>query len=82
MSQTSVIAASLIVAYIVFVTVNNELGCWLEILGLGSGKCCASIGAPIIGTAIGGVAVTGPTINVGGTTIRIPNVQFPIGGTQ
>jgi hypothetical protein len=36
-SQTSIIAGSLIIAYIVFVTVRGELPAYLSVLGVGGG---------------------------------------------
>lgn len=44
MSQTSIIAGALIIAYIVFVTVRGELPAFLDVLGIGSNcgssPCC------------------------------------------
>lgn len=42
MSQTSAIAGSIILAFIVFITVRSELPCYLGVLGISSGaggKC-------------------------------------------
>lgn len=47
MSQTSIIAAGLVVAWLVFVTVRNELPCYLQVLGISSsGGSCPSGTAP------------------------------------
>ncbi len=47
MNQTSAIAGSLIVAFIVFVTVRGELPCYMQVLGIATDSACP------VGTASG-----------------------------
>ena len=79
MSQTSIIAGSIVVAFIVFAVVNNELPCWLEILGISSGDCCAGINNSGPGGSInfgpGGVTVQPPSVGVGPVIIRPPVIR-------
>jgi hypothetical protein len=84
LSQTSVIAASIIVAYIVFVTVRGELPYYISIFtGKGQGVPISGAGTP----GVGGINFTGgpggPGISVGvgvGTTGGNVSVGVPIGG--
>lgn len=39
MNQTSAIAGSLIIAFIVFITVRGELPCYLGVLGISNNSC-------------------------------------------
>ena len=50
MNQSSIIAAALIVAFIVFITVRGELPCWLAVFGISSGANC-TLGASVLQAA-------------------------------
>lgn len=81
MSQTSIIAASLIVAYIVFITVRGELPAYLGVLtGKGTpDKNSGVSGATSSGSSgsyFGGGASAG---GIGGTGIHVGGT-IPIGG--
>lgn len=67
MSQTSVIAGSLIVAYFVFVIVRGELPCYLQVLGIATDANC-----PKGNTGTTAVATT-PT-STPATTTLISNI--------
>lgn len=51
MSQTSIIFAAIVIAYVIFTVMREQLNCWLEILGIssvqvaGGGTCCSQVTA-------------------------------------
>jgi hypothetical protein len=53
MSQTSIIAGSLLLAYFIFIIVRGELPCYFQVLGIGTAQGC-----PIGKIDINGVAQT------------------------
>jgi hypothetical protein len=65
-SQTSIIAGALIVAFIVFVTVRGDLPGYLEVLGVAGGNVFAA-GAPAPGGAPGAVWQPGSPCPPGGS---------------
>lgn len=81
MSQSSSIAAALIIAFIVFITVRGQLPCYFNILGIATGGGCnvsgvAGAGAITLTGNVGGVGVT-----VGsGTGPGAGGVSFPGSG--
>jgi len=58
LSQTSIIAASLVIAFVVFITVRGELPAYLSIFGVGSGS------TPAGSSGSAGVTSGGPGINL------------------
>lgn len=68
MNQNSIIAFSLIVGFIVFITVRGELPAYLAVLGLGAGATSGT--SNLLGglTGLGGISSTIP----GSTTGTIP----------
>jgi hypothetical protein len=72
MSQTSIIAGALIVAFIVFITVRGDLPGYLQVLGVAGGGLVASTTGP------GGVSVS-----VGGPSTGVwqPGQPCPPGGS-
>lgn len=53
MTQTSAIAGSLIVAFIVFITIRGQLPCYLNVLGI-SNQACGGSGGIQAGQLTGG----------------------------
>lgn len=75
MSQTSIIAGALIVAFIVFITVRGDLPGYLQVLGVaGGGTAMASITGP------GGVSVTVGAPGSSGAVWQ-PGTPCPAGGS-
>lgn len=68
LSQSSAVAAALIVAFIVFVTVRGELPCYLEVMGIASTGC-----------KVPGVTGTAPGFNLFGSS-SAPGVSVGVGG--
>lgn len=72
MNQSSAIAGSLVIAFIVFITVRGELPCYMEVLGISSkGQCQKAVSGLIkAGDIVSGlpggspVSVSLPTITV------------------
>jgi hypothetical protein len=62
MSQTSIIAGALVIAYIVYVTVKGELPAYLSMLGIG-GSCASTPSGcnPCAGTPPATPPATPPT---------------------
>lgn len=82
LSQTSVIAGGLVVAFIVFVTVNQELPCYLQVLGIGTGaggNCPSNMGGPNI---YGGSGIVSASAGGGGLGIGIspPGININLVG--
>lgn len=93
MSQTSAIAAGLVIAFIVFVTVKSELPCYLEVMGISTGGSCKSGCSGLQGTSFaqaasyftGGAAGSGGSggvqvgVGPGGIGVRGPGgtINFP-----
>ena len=82
MSQTSVIAGSLVIAFIVFITVRGQLPCYLEVLGISTaGQCAVSCAGTSGGTSgirsvgSGGIAVQSPAIGIGPVTVQPPVIR-------
>jgi hypothetical protein len=62
-NQTSVIAAAMVIAWVIFITVRGELQGYLKVLGIGSGAAApATIAGGVTQTSAipGGVTQTGP----------------------
>lgn len=61
MSQTSVIAASLLLAYVVFVIVRGELPCYFQVLGISTAASCpkgtVTTGGLNVSVGSGGVTI-------------------------
>ena len=78
MSQTSIIGGALLLAYLVFIVVNNELSCWLEVLGISSTGCCSAIGAGSANVGSqGSITISGSpgSGNVGTVTVNPPVIR-------
>lgn len=73
MSQTSIIAGALIIAYIVFVTVRGELPAYLAMLGVGGSSAVTPSGCA---TSTGGTSGTGGT--GGGLSFQTPPISIGI----
>jgi len=88
MSQSSAIAAALIIAFIVFITVRGHLPCYFDVLGIetaGNAQCPLSITGQgttgTISTGFGGsLGAPAGSVNIGGSGIGIglPPVQVSL----
>ena len=65
MSQSSVIAGSLLLAYVIFVITKGELPCYLQLLGIATQASCPK------GQAVAAVGTTGATGATGATGVSI-----------
>lgn len=74
-NQTSIIAASLIIAFIVFVTVRGELPGYIGVFN-GQGPTCNS-GISVTGTSSFSAGAGGGGFKIG---INLPDINIPIGG--
>lgn len=91
LSQSSAIAASLIIAFIVFVTVRGELPCYLEVMGIASTGCKVpgvtgtAPGFNLFGTNPTSTPGVGVGVGPGGVTVGVSgpggSVKVPIPGT-
>lgn len=84
MNQTSAIAAALIIAFVVFVTVRGELPCYLEVLGISTGGQCSvsatgavSSAGATVGVSTGGVSLGGAP-GSGGINIGLPKIGINV----
>ena len=85
MNQTSAIAASLIVAWLIFITVRGELPVYIGILNGNGPKCDSSAGSSSSGAGLqivpGGsgsgvtVGIKPPAIGIGPVTIQPPPIS-------
>jgi hypothetical protein len=91
LSQSSAIAAGIIIAFVVFVTVRGELPCYLAILGIASAGCQVP-GVTGVATSsfnlFGGPSTTpgvGVGVGPGGVTVGVSGpggaVKVPIPGS-
>lgn len=76
MNQSSVIAGSLLLAFVIFVIVRHELPCYLNVLGISTGAGCplGTISATGIVGAVAGAAAGAAA----GTLPQLPSL--PTGG--
>lgn len=67
MSQTSIIAGSLLLAYVVFVIVRGELPCYFQVLGIATSAGCplGQVSTSGLGVSVGAGSSGGVTIGVG-----------------
>lgn len=73
LSQTSIIAASMIVAFVVFITVRGELPAYLSIFGVGSGVTPSGTGT---GAGAAQSAISLSTGGGSGISIDLPSINL------
>lgn len=92
MNQSSIIAGSLLLAYVIFVINKGELPCYLQLLGIATdAQCPKGQAVAPVGATTGATGATGTTIGLnilpsrggsggGGINIGLGGINIGIGG--